>query len=119
VPLELAQHSGADADDLRLRRFTPAWRDALTEASVRTRRCFDHGRPIADAVHGRLRWELRATWLGGVRILDRLGASGFNVFQSRPTLGWIDVGVIATRSVFWRRRSSESGGDSAAPVSAS
>ena len=33
---------------------------------------FDAGRPLCDAVRGRLRYELRATWLGGMRILDRL-----------------------------------------------
>ncbi len=33
---------------------------------------------------GRLRYELRATWLGGTRILDRLERSGFDVF-TRPS----------------------------------
>jgi phytoene synthase len=49
-------------------------------------------------VSGRLRWELRATWLGGTRILDRLARQRFDVFKSRPTLGWADAGVIAVRS---------------------
>ncbi len=35
---------------------------------------------------GRLRYELRATWLGGVRILDRLEEVDFDVFTHRPTL---------------------------------
>ena len=54
----------------------------------------------AGAVHsptrsrGRLRWELRATWLGGMRILDRLEAAGFDVFRSRPTLGSTDAALI-------------------------
>jgi phytoene synthase len=112
VPLELIRATGADIDDLRRGRITSSWRDALMDASDRTRECFDRGRPVADAVRGRLRWELRATWLGGVRILDRLAAAGFDVFKSRPTLGWRDAGLIGLRAVAWRR---SSGTDGATP----
>ena len=54
----------------------PAWRAVLADVVSRTRALFDEGRPLCDALHGRLRYELRATWLGGVRILDRLTAAG-------------------------------------------
>jgi phytoene synthase len=54
-------------------------------------------------VTGRLRWELRATWLGGMRVLDRLEAGGFNVFRARPAIGWTDAPVIALRAAFWRK----------------
>ncbi len=47
-------------------------RRALARAVCRTRALFDAGRPLCDAVRGRLRYELRATWLGGMRILDRV-----------------------------------------------
>lgn len=107
VPLDLVRRAGADLEDLRHRRMTPAWAAALADAAARTRACFDRGRPVADAVRGRLRWELRATWLGGVRMLDRLAARGFDVFKSRPTLGWTDATVIAARAIVWRARSVE------------
>ena len=42
------------------------------------------GRPVCDGVSGRLRYELRATWLGGTRVLERLERSGFDVFAA-PT----------------------------------
>jgi squalene synthase HpnC len=116
VPLEIVRRAGANEDDLRHRRFTPAWRAALTDAAARTRACFDRGRPIADAVRGRLRWELRATWLGGVLVLDRLAANGYNVFRARPTLAWTDFAVIGARSLAWRRGRAGAG---PAPSSAS
>ena len=102
VPLDLVRRAGADLEDLRRHRFTPAWRSALADAGARKRVCFDRGRPIADAVRGRLRWELRATWLGGVRILDRLEATGYNVFRARPVLAWTDFVAIGARSLVWR-----------------
>jgi phytoene synthase len=104
VPQSVVRAHKADENDLGRRRLTPEWRAALGEAARRTRDLFADGRPVADGVGGRLRWELRATWLGGVRILDRLEAVGFDVFHKRPTLGWRDAVVIGTKTVGWRRR---------------
>ena len=103
VPLSVVRETGADIEDLRRARFTPAWTAALERAAAETRRHFSDGRGVADLVSGRLRWELRATWLGGTRILDRLASRRFDVFKSRPTLGWADAGVIAVRTLLWRR----------------
>lgn len=104
VPLALVRAAGANERDLGRRRFTPEWRATLAAAVQETRAFFAAGRPIADAVRGRLRWELRATWLGGLRILDRLEAGGFDVFRHRPTLGWRDAPPIAWRFLTWRSR---------------
>ena len=101
VPRSISRAAGADEADLDARRWTPAWRAALADAAGRTRRLFDEGRPIADAVTGRLRWELRATWLGGTRILERLARGGYDVFAARPSLGWLDTPVILFRMVTW------------------
>jgi len=60
-----------------------------------TRPLFATGRPVCDAVSGRLRYELRATLLGGSRILDKLEHSNFDVFHHRPTLTAMDAAVIA------------------------
>jgi len=102
VPRELTAASGAREEDLARREITPAWQAALVEVSRRTARLFDAGRPVADAVRGRLGWELRATWLGGARVLTRLEAAGFDVFRARPSIGWPDAAVIGWRVLTWR-----------------
>jgi phytoene synthase len=106
VPRELVAGAGADQADLDARRWTEAWKQALRVAGARTRELFERGRPVADLVHGRLRWELRATWLGGMRILDRLEAADFNVFDARPTLGWTDAPALMWGLVKWGGRHS-------------
>ena len=102
VPQALVRAHGADERDIGRRRMTGEWRAALGDAADRTRLLFAQGRPVADAVRGRLRWELRATWLGGVRILDRLERAEFDVFRRRPTLGWADAVGIGIRTLLWR-----------------
>jgi phytoene synthase len=104
VPQALVRAAAADETDLDRQQLTPEWRIALASAAITTRSLFDQGRPIADAVRGRLRWELRATWLGGMRILDRLEAAGFDVFTARPSLDWTDATVIGARTLAWRKK---------------
>ena len=101
VPLKLVRETGADERDLHRRRASPEWRAALGQAAATTRELFRAGRPLAGEVRGRLRWELRATWLGGMRILDRLESTRFDVFKSRPVLGWTDALIIGTRMLVW------------------
>jgi hypothetical protein len=64
---------------------------------------FDEGRPVCDGVSGRLRWELRATWLGGTRVLDKLDAADYDVFHSRPVLTASDGPPILWNMIRWRR----------------
>jgi phytoene synthase len=104
VPQAIVRASGADPADLDRAHISPAWSRALRDVSSRTRLLFADGRPVADGVRGRLRWELRATWLGGVRVLDRTEAAGFDVFRHRPALDWRDAAVIGWRTIVWRRR---------------
>ena len=102
VPLTDRDRAGARDEDLDAGRITPEWRTALRTVCSRTRRLYAEGRPVCDGVAGRLRLELRLTWLGGTRILERLDRSDFNVFASRPTLGSADVPVLLWRAATWK-----------------
>jgi len=104
VPLSMVQASNADLRDLGRRRMSPEWQRALADVTARTRALFDFGRPVADGVRGRLRWELRATWLGGMRILDRLERERFDVFRRRPKLGMSDMVAITWHTLRWTAR---------------
>ena len=101
LPGETLRAHGADQRSPGAGRLSSEWRATLAEAAGRTRALFTEGRPLCDAVQGRLRWELRATWLGGVRILDRLERAGWDVLERRPTLGVADVPGLAAGMVIW------------------
>jgi hydroxysqualene synthase len=103
VPAVERDAAGAAEADLDAGRVTPAWRVALTRCAAQTRTLFQQGRPVCDAVHGRLRYELRLTWLGAVRVLDRLEASGFDVFNKRPALVPADAPALVRKLLTWRR----------------
>lgn len=102
VPEETWRPHGADPVSLDGGRMTPAWMATLRDCGRQTRELFREGRAVCDGVSGRLRYELRATWLGGTRVLDRLDQSSFDVFTARPRLGARDAIVIAWGTALWR-----------------
>lgn len=108
LPAEERERAGASECDLAAGRWTPAWRAALAAASTRTRAHFLRGRPLCDAVSGRLRWELRATWLGGSRILGKVEAVA-DPLTDRPQLSALDIPVLAAQAMGWRSGSERSG----------
>ena len=104
VPASIWRSTGAREADLDARRMTLEWRAALEDVTARTRTLFDSGAALPDGVQGRLRWELRATWLGGRRILDKLETADFDMFSHRPKLTAWDVLSILWRTARWRDR---------------
>jgi len=117
VPESVVRRAGAREADLASRRLTSEWRTALREVTRLTRALFAEGRAVCDAVNGRLRYELRATWLGGTRILDKLEAARFDVFARRPQLTNADVPWLVWKSLAWKdaSRANEPPGRSAPP----
>jgi squalene synthase HpnC len=104
VPEADRVRAGAREEDLAAGRMTPEWRQVMVEMVQRTRALFAAGRGVCDGVEGRLRWELRLTWLGASRILDRLERSGYDVFHHRPTLGAADAPALVWRAINWSHR---------------
>lgn len=101
LPADVMAAHGASEADIARGGMTPALAAALRDAAARTRNLFEWGRFVCDAVRGRLGLELRATWLGGTRILDRLERSGFDIFRARPSLGLSDGLPLAFRLILW------------------
>lgn len=102
VPAESYEPAGASTMSLDRGEWPPAWRHALDDCAARTRALFAKGRPVCDGVSGRLKWELRFTWLGGARVLDRLEQGSFDVFRSRPALGLADAPPLAWGALRWQ-----------------
>ena len=94
--------AGARETDLAAGTLTPEWRNVMRVMVRRTRELFAAGRGVCDGVGGRLRWELRLTWLGGSRILDKLERADFDVFNRRPSIGRGDIPGLIRDAVIWR-----------------
>lgn len=75
-----------------------AWRALMQFEVDRCRTLLKSGLPLGKHLKGRIGLELRLIIQGGLRILDKLEAVRFDVFNHRPTLRAADWGVICWRA---------------------
>jgi phytoene synthase len=101
LPLEEINTHRAEEAALAQGRLTPEWKRAIASGVDRTRALFNDGLPLCDRLRGRLRYEIRMTWLAGTRILDRLEAIDFEVLSKRPTIGATDIPWLAGTALGW------------------
>jgi hydroxysqualene synthase len=107
VPGEDQTACGAREEELNSGRLNPPWTCALERVAQRTRELYVESRPVCDGVTGRLRYELRLTWLGGVEILRRVERARFDVFTGRPRLSMGDLPwLLCQATLGWRRPTS-------------
>jgi squalene synthase HpnC len=101
VPREVLDTHGAVETDLMRKELTPSWMNALAACAAFTRERFRLGRAVCDGVRGRLRLELRLTWLGGRRVLDLVESRRHTLLCDRPTLGTRDVPRLLWQAARW------------------
>ncbi|HET6278301.1 MAG TPA: squalene synthase HpnC [Candidatus Polarisedimenticolia bacterium] len=99
LPEDARLRHGVGEEDLRKGRPTPGFRALMQEEVQGARALFAAGRPLCDAVRGRLRWELRLTLEGGLRILEKIELVDYDVFRRRPRLGVADALRISRRAM--------------------
>jgi phytoene/squalene synthetase len=81
------------------------WQRLMALEVERAARIFDEGRALPEKVGSDLRRQLRITWLGGMRILERIQAVRYDVFRRRPSLGALDFVKLYIKS--WRAPASK------------
>lgn len=86
APQSLLQH-----DD------SPAVRRLVAELCHWARTLMHEGAPLVHTLPGRAGWELRLVVQGGLRVLDKIEASGCDTLRTRPKLHWYDG-----PSLLWR-----------------
>jgi phytoene synthase len=101
VPKEVQDAAGADECELSQPKMTETWVRAIECCVAFTRERFAEGRAVCGGVRGRLRWELRLTWLGGSRILDLVERDRARLMDHRPALGAADAALLLTRALIW------------------
>lgn len=99
VPQDVLDAHGATTAALDSDRPDASWRAVMSELGLRTQELFETGKPVCDAVRGRLRYELRATWLGGVTVLCRTLEVRRTSLHARPTLTRADALRLVARVI--------------------
>ena len=93
---------GVSAQDLAAQVQTENTTKLIADYVAWSRATMDFGATLVHSVPGRAGWELRLVVQGGLRILDKIEAMGFQTLQQRPVLRAWDWPVIALRALRMR-----------------
>lgn len=102
LPADEMAHYGVTEDDLRSGRFTERYASLMKYQVERTHEIFNRGRMLPGLVGGRLAVELRLTWLGGMRILERIEEQGYDTLRSKPMITSLDKIRLIVQSLLTR-----------------
>lgn len=86
LPLGVLERHGSGEADVVARRFTPGFAAAMGEMVGHARRLFEAGRPLNRMVDRRLSLDLELFSSGGMRVLDKIAAQGYDVLSRRPVI---------------------------------
>ncbi|MDX2032650.1 MAG: squalene synthase HpnC [Blastocatellia bacterium] len=99
LPRDEMARFGVCVEDLRARRFGPEYAALMRFQVERTREGFLRGAALPSRVRGRLAIELRLTWLGGMRILERIEEMNYDTLNARPRITSADKIRILFKSL--------------------
>jgi len=96
LPAEDRARFGYTDEDLRGRRFTPAFAELMHFEVQRARSLFRAGWPLVMRLPGDVQIDIELFLRGGEAILGGIEALGYNVWQTRPEVStWAKFGLLA------------------------
>lgn len=102
LPLEDLERFGCTEADIAARRSTPAFAEMMRFEVERTRELFHQGWPLIERMPADLRGDVELFLRGGLAILSKIEACGYDVLTRRPDLAKWEKGTLLAR-VLWRR----------------
>lgn len=102
LPQEDLLRFGLDEKAIAAGQVDEAWCALMDFQVQRARQLMLDGAPLALNLPGRFGWEIRLTVEGGLRILEKIGQVGGDVFRRRPRLGGADWLLLACRAALFR-----------------
>ena len=104
LPREDRARFGVLDSDLAARRFTPEFAALIQFEVKRTRQLFREGSPLISRMPRALAVDVDLFSRGGLAILDRIEAQGFDVLTSRPRLGKLTKIALLARAFLGQLR---------------
>jgi squalene synthase HpnC len=95
LPLHLFRRYGYTVEELLAHKFTPAFRAVMKDAVDRAHVLFDAGLPLVRTLDRRLALDIDLFNRGGLKVLDKIRAQGYDVLAARPAVSKTErVGLL-------------------------
>jgi squalene synthase HpnC len=98
LPQDEMRRFGVTEEQLRERRCDRPFQELMRFQAERARRMMLEGAALVDQLEGRFRLEIAITVQGGLRILEKLERSNYDMFRRRPVLRALDWPLLFLRT---------------------
>lgn len=98
IPGDVMKSHDYTYDELFAKNEGERFTSIMRELTSRTRIIFQKGKPLIDELGGRLKLEIKATYMGGNAILDKIEAMDYGVLSRRVKLGKRDKASLILRT---------------------
>ena len=99
LPQDEMARFGVAETHLRERKADKSWQDLMRFQVERSRELILSGQQLGRKLPGRIGLEIRATVQGGLRILEKTEAAGYDVFRRRPALRAFDWPLLLLKAI--------------------
>ena len=99
IPLEIMKKNNYTVENLTEGIEDERFQRIIKELVDKTREIFEKGRPLINCLKGRLKLEIKATYLGGNSILDKIEKINYKVITERVKLSKSDTGSIFLKTL--------------------
>lgn len=100
LPQDAREQFGVTEAQLFAGRADEKFRALLKFEVDRAQELFDRGAALPGHLRGRLRWEIRLTWLGGTTILKKIRTQNYDTLSRRPKISKWEMLALAPRALF-------------------
>jgi phytoene/squalene synthetase len=107
IPREDYERFGVSRTDFERKTSTPEFIALMQFEVDRAREWLRRGLPLIEQLPGRLQVDIDLFAHGGLRILDRIEAIGYRVWETRPKVTKVDAVQLLIAALWrrlWRRR---------------
>lgn len=98
LPLDDLKQHGVSEAQIAQGTSDANWRALMQFQTARAREMMLQGAPLGSILTGRIGLEMRMIIAGGLRILDKLAAADYDMFNKRPLLRPFDWVIMLTKS---------------------
>jgi squalene synthase HpnC len=98
LPQDVMTEYNYSYDDLLAKKEDERFTGIMRKLTERTRRIFTAGQPLIRELRGRLKLEIKATYMGGNAILDKIEAMDYGVLSKRVKLGKRDKASLILKT---------------------
>jgi phytoene/squalene synthetase len=100
IPKEFMLKFNYNVERLFEKKENENFRNMMRELVVMTEALFEEGKEIIELIDGRLKLELKATYLGGTEILNKIKGIDYNVLSKRIRIEKSDKINILFKTIF-------------------